>query len=95
MICARHQRSSTHWRLEGVEQIRLRAEVLENALTLLKAQKLPADRSRLLFGQPLAETPLRFALETAFRQMARLESDRDRQIALVDQANAVRPWTWL
>jgi len=80
--------------LEGIEQFRLRAEVLENALALLKGRALLVDPSRLLFGQPLQETPLRFSLENAYRQMARMESDRSRQIALVDKANAVRPWTW-
>jgi serine/threonine-protein kinase PknG len=80
--------------LEGIEQIRLRAQVLETTLGLLKSRSVSADRSRLLFGQPLVETPLRFALEKTLRQMARMENDRDQQIALVDKANAVRPWTW-
>jgi serine/threonine-protein kinase PknG len=80
---------------EGIEQIRLRAQVLETTLDLLKSQVMPADRSRVLFGQPLTETPLRFALEKTLRQMARLENNRDRQIALIDKANAARPWTWV
>jgi len=81
--------------MEGIEQIRLRAHVLETTLDLLKSRGLPADDSRLLFGQPLLEKPLRFALEKTLRQMARLENDRDQQIALVDKANVVRPWTWV
>jgi serine/threonine-protein kinase PknG len=81
--------------LAGVEQAHLRAEVLENALALLQAKTLTPDASRKMFGQPLAETPVRFALEASLRQMARLEPDRDRQVALVDKANSVRPWTWI
>jgi serine/threonine-protein kinase PknG len=79
--------------LEGMEGVRVRAEVLENALSLLVAQPALADRSRQLFGQQLAETPIRFALEKSYRQMARLEPDRGRQIQLVDKANTIRPWT--
>jgi serine/threonine-protein kinase PknG len=81
--------------LDGMERERLRAGVLEIALDLLVSQKIPANQNRKLFGEPLLENPLRFALEKTLRQMARLETNRDRQIELVDQANAVRPWTWV
>jgi hypothetical protein len=33
--------------------------------------------------------------ERALRQLARQESDHERQIALVDRANAVRSVTWI
>ncbi len=81
--------------LEGLEFVRLRAEVLENALTLLGDEVLASDPSIRLLGRPLADASLRLGLEEAFRQMARLETDRARQIALVDRANQVRPRTWL
>jgi serine/threonine-protein kinase PknG len=81
--------------LEGIEQVKLRAEVLEVTLELLQSRTFAADPSRIVFGQPMVETPLRFVLEKSLRQMAKLESDRDRQIQLVDKANAVRPWTWI
>jgi serine/threonine-protein kinase PknG len=81
--------------LEGIEQVRLRALILETTLDLLKARSVVADRDRLLFGEPLLEKPLRFALEKTLRQMAKLENDRVQQIALVDKANSVRPWTWV
>jgi serine/threonine-protein kinase PknG len=48
-----------------------------------------------VLGGPLLEQPLRLALEQALRQSARLEPDREKQIALIDRANAARPWTWV
>lgn len=81
--------------LEGLERARLRAEALEDALELLANRAVSADPSVRLLGQPLTEKPLRQALEEALRQMARLESDRARQIELIDRANAVRPVTWV
>jgi serine/threonine-protein kinase PknG len=81
--------------LEGMEQARLRAEVLETTLEMLDKRTMQADRNTKLLGEPLQATALRRALEQALRQMARLESDRAKQIELVDRANAVRPWTWV
>ena len=46
-----------------------------------------------LLGRPLNETSLRRGLEEALRSLARLEPDRQKQIALVDRANQVRPVT--
>jgi serine/threonine-protein kinase PknG len=81
--------------LEGVEQIRLRAQVLETTLDLLKASAITPDRTRILFGNPLTDRSVRFALEKTLRQLAKLQTTREQQIALVDKANAVRPWTWM
>jgi serine/threonine-protein kinase PknG len=81
--------------LEGLENARLRAEVLENALSFLSTGAVAPDPAIRVLGQPFQETPLRGALEQALRQMARLAPDREQQIALVDRANAVRPVTWV
>jgi serine/threonine-protein kinase PknG len=81
--------------LEDREQARLRAEVLENTLTLLGSRALQPSLNIQVLGRPLQDTPLRLALESALRQLAHWETDRARQIALVDQANAVRPVTWV
>lgn len=78
--------------LEGADHLRLRAEVLERALGLATAAAPPAAT---VFGEPLAEVPLRRALEATLRQLARLEPDRSRQVALIDRANQVRPLTWV
>ena len=48
----------------------------------------------LILGCEPDERSLRFGLERGYRALARLTSDRDRRIALVDLANAVRPKTW-
>ena len=54
----------------------------------------PADGGRLLGCEP-AEYPLRSGLEQSYRALARLAPDQTRRIELVDQANEVRPRTWL
>jgi serine/threonine-protein kinase PknG len=79
--------------LEGVEHARMRADVLESALTLL-GSGAAADPGVHVLGQPLQERPLRRALEQALRQSVRLEPERQKQVALIDRANAVRPRTW-
>jgi serine/threonine-protein kinase PknG len=81
--------------LEGMEQARLRAEVLESTLNLLERNAAKAEQGSLVLGEPLHERALRSALERALRQMAHLETDREKQIALVDRANGVRPRTWI
>jgi serine/threonine-protein kinase PknG len=48
----------------------------------------------LILGCQPNERALRFGLERSYRALARLTPDRDRQIQLVDLANAVRPRTW-
>jgi serine/threonine-protein kinase PknG len=80
---------------EGRAIARLRVEVFDNALTLVGAKKVVADAAARLLGQPLEETALRTGLEHALRQLARLEPERDQQIALIDRANQVRPRTWV
>jgi serine/threonine-protein kinase PknG len=48
--------------------------------------------SRLL-GHRLNERELRLGLERAYRALAAMQSDTLKRYALVDRANAVRPWT--
>jgi serine/threonine-protein kinase PknG len=81
--------------LQGALDVQLRIEVLETTLELLKTRSLPEDGGASVFGEPLHEPAVRRGLERALRQLARLESDRDRQIALIDRANEVRPLTWV
>ncbi len=47
-----------------------------------------------LLGHPWRERDLRLALECSLRTSARLTSDADERVVLVDRANAVRPRTW-
>ena len=81
--------------LEGLEQARLQAELLEIALNLLGTRAVAPNPAVRVMGQPLGEIPVRQGLELALRHMARLVSDRQQQVALVDRANAVRPLTWI
>jgi serine/threonine-protein kinase PknG len=81
--------------LQGAEDAKLRAEVLETALRLLESRALAEDASVLMFGQPLNERAVRRLLEGTLRRLAKLEGDRARQIELVDRANRVRPVTWV
>jgi len=48
-----------------------------------------------LLGCDFTERALRFGLERSYRAQARLTPDQRRRIGLVDQANQVRPGTWL
>jgi serine/threonine-protein kinase PknG len=78
-------------KLEGLERHNLNKQLLETALTLLMDKKLPSTADQLL-GQPFQEVQLRSQLEQVLRQMAHL-SEGPEKIALVDQANRVRPKT--
>jgi serine/threonine-protein kinase PknG len=48
-----------------------------------------------VLGCTLTERDLRFGLERAYRSLARLADTTPERVALVDQANAVRPRTLL
>jgi len=70
----------------------LRVRLLETALDRLGSGALePRDDVRLL-GRPLRSLPLRFELERAYRDLARLATGAER-VRLVDLANRVRPRT--
>ncbi len=51
-----------------------------------------SSASRLL-GHRLNERELRLGLERAYRALAAMQTDTLERYALVDRANAVRPWT--
>jgi serine/threonine-protein kinase PknG len=53
-----------------------------------------ASGDSLILGCEPNERALRFGLERSYRALARLTSDRNRRIELVDMANAIRPRTW-
>jgi serine/threonine-protein kinase PknG len=81
-------------RLDPEHTHRLALEVLDAALLQVVdgpvANLAPGQR---LVGRAVTERDLRFGLETAYRALARLASDRNRRIELVDLANDVRPRT--
>jgi serine/threonine-protein kinase PknG len=79
--------------LDAGRQQQLTAEVLQTALgTALTGQAVGSGQ---LLGCELTERALRFGLERSYRALARLAPDQARRIELVDQANEIRPRTWL
>jgi serine/threonine-protein kinase PknG len=78
-------------KLEGMERYILNKQLIESALALLVQQKIPPSADRLL-GQPFEEVKLRTELEKVLRRMAHL-SEGPKKIALVDEANGIRPKT--
>jgi serine/threonine-protein kinase PknG len=79
--------------VEAAQLAALRAELLEQALTTLTAgTKVPAAVLGRPDGGPAEERDVRFALEGAYREMARAAHGPEK-IELVDRANAARPRT--
>jgi len=77
--------------MQPVERADVRIRLIERALEMVRQQGAPTD---LKIGMvPAQELPLQRALEEAYRDAARLATDRGQRIALVDKANAVRPRT--
>ncbi|MBP2327650.1 serine/threonine-protein kinase PknG [Kibdelosporangium banguiense] len=66
--------------------------VLRAALDWVSANHDFSDTGMVL-GHPLEDRPLRFGLEKAYRDLAKVTDDIDRRIALVKAANKVRPRT--
>jgi serine/threonine-protein kinase PknG len=79
--------------LDASRRQQLTSEILRAGLDAVTAGQ-PAGDGRLLGCEP-AEYPLRSGLEQSYRALARLAPDQARRIELVDQANEVRPRTWL
>jgi serine/threonine-protein kinase PknG len=66
--------------------------VLRAALDWVADNETAAEGGSVL-GHPLSDRPLRFGLEKAYRDLAKVTEDIDRRIALVKAANKVRPRT--
>ncbi|MEU4161262.1 tetratricopeptide repeat protein [Actinoplanes sp. NPDC026670] len=83
--------------VEAAQLATLRAELLEQVLRTLGggAKIAGADLATVIGGEPAERQPerdVRFALESAYREMARATHGTEK-IRLVDLANAVRPRT--
>jgi serine/threonine-protein kinase PknG len=81
--------------LDGEQRERLTADVLDAALRITLAAEPVDDRGVRVLGVPLVECELRLALERSYRELARHAANRADRIALVDDANRVRPRTWI
>jgi serine/threonine-protein kinase PknG len=77
----------------GIEQqAHMSIKVFSTALDWLSGNG-GSDLSGTILGHTLDERQLRFGLEKAYRDLATVTEDADRRIALVKQANQVRPRT--
>jgi serine/threonine-protein kinase PknG len=81
--------------LAGMEGYLLVADMFGTAVQLFEGRKIKPDPKVTLLGQRLDEKHVRAGLEKAYREMALLETDPAKKVALVDLANQVRPRTWL
>ncbi len=79
-------------KLKGIEKYQLDRQVLETALNLLTSTVIIAPQNLTIIGQPWQEIKLREGLEKVLRSMAHLTTGAEK-IALVDEANQVRPKT--
>ena len=84
-------------RLDTQRQASLAIEMYQTALRWLGRTARSAGSATppagVMLGHGLTERELRFGLERKYRILATLETDPRAQRALVNQANAVRPWT--
>src|SRR5262249_18571291 len=81
--------------LQGIERFTLVRDILGTALRLLGSGHLKPARPVTLLGHPLDDAGLRFGLENAYRNLAKLTDDTAAKVALVDLANQVRPKTFV
>jgi serine/threonine-protein kinase PknG len=80
-------------KLDAIQMEYLTAEVLRAGLTCAEAGgTVPGGK---LLGCEFTERGLRFGLERSYRAQARLATDHRRRIELVEEANTVRPRTWV
>ncbi|MDF2709133.1 MAG: hypothetical protein K0R62_4785 [Nonomuraea muscovyensis] len=70
------------------------AEVLRAALTWLDSMSGPPRGVRVA-GADFTEPAVRRRLEEIYRRLAAGAESRRERRALIDRANAVRPWTWV
>ncbi|MBO3460519.1 serine/threonine-protein kinase PknG [Aetokthonos hydrillicola Thurmond2011] len=80
--------------LNSLDRYQLTIQILETALHLVTSQALSPTSSISILGQPFEELHLRKGLEKVLRDMARLSTGMEK-ILMVDQANRVRPRTWV
>jgi serine/threonine-protein kinase PknG len=80
-------------RADTATHLRLTRDVLQAGLGLLTSGAIRPDPQAALAGIPLDEHHLRQALERSCRALARAAATRAERVALIDEANSVRPRT--
>jgi serine/threonine-protein kinase PknG len=80
---------------DGEQHARLTAELLRSALDLVARDRSAEDPTVTLGGRPLVESELRLGLERTYRSLAAVAANASERVRLVDEANRVRPRTWM
>jgi serine/threonine-protein kinase PknG len=75
--------------LQPTERVDFRIRLLESSLRHVTTHGPQTDVQ--IGDVPAVELPLRRSLEAAYRDAARLATDHESRVRLVDQANAIRP----
>jgi serine/threonine-protein kinase PknG len=78
---------------DAATHLRLTRDVLAAVLPLLADKSVPPNPRATVAGVPLEERPVRQALERSCRALARAAATRGERIALIDEANSIRPRT--
>jgi serine/threonine-protein kinase PknG len=80
--------------LDRAQHDRLTVDILEAAHDAVSRNGTTIDPAPPVLGHALSDRSLRLGLEAAYRAAARHAATSAERIALVDQANRVRPWSW-
>ncbi len=80
--------------LDQKDQHQLQKQILSTTLQLVQARDIRPDPNLKILGQSVEEVSLREGLERVLRSLAHL-SEGSEKIALIDEANRVRPKTWM
>ncbi len=80
--------------VDDEQRDRLTAELFGAAVRLVDRDPAASDPEATLSGRHVEQRALRLGLESSLRALARRAVTRDARIALVDEANRVRPRTW-
>jgi serine/threonine-protein kinase PknG len=82
-------------RLDVERRAWLAAEMLETSLGWVRENGTRNAASGRVLGHQLSERALRLGLEQAYRALAKMARDDAERVRWVDQANGVRPRTWV
>ncbi len=81
--------------MDPTDKAQLTVVVMERALAWVTSPQARPTKGITLAGHPATVSGVRQGLEAAYRQLAAVTPDDGERVALVDRANAVRPWSIL
>ena len=81
--------------IDPTDKAQLKVAVLERALAWVSSPQGGPNKGVTLAGHPATVSGVRQGLEAAYRQLAAVTPDEGERVALIDRANAVRPWSLL